>query len=484
MTILAELPDFSQCHIAVVGDVMLDRYWSGGTARISPEAPVPVVRVSDDDGRAGGAGNVALNLAALGCQTTCVGIVGEDDSAAVLRSAFSQAGVTDGMQVANVETITKLRVISRSQQLIRLDFEPEPAVFAEVDLLPKVQTILGDTAEQNSDQKTDVLLLSDYAKGALHQCQAIIQLARARDVPVVIDPKGSDFSRYRGATVLTPNLHEFEVVVGVCADEQDLVTKGQSLLRELDLVALLVTRSEQGMTLLRRDQAAVHFPTLAREVFDVTGAGDTVIATLAAAIAMDIDWPDAARLANTAAGLVVAKSGAAQVQPAELSLAMALPGAYTQKLLTEQQLVAQLNQDDNKHKTWVMTNGCFDVLHPGHVAYLEQARALGDGLIVAVNDDASVQRLKGSERPVNHLAARMAVLAGLAAVDYVVSFADDTPADLIAAVMPDILVKGGDYQPEQVAGGEAVIANGGRVQILGFVDGYSTSQTIAKIKQT
>lgn len=452
---------------------MLDRYWSGATGRISPEAPVPVVRVGDDTVKAGGAGNVALNLVALGCQTSCAGIVGQDESAQLLRNTLRQAGVVDAMQVSELATITKLRVMSMGQQLVRLDFEPEAAAFAEINLAQNVQAQVADM---------QAVVLSDYAKGALHNPQAFIQAARAANVPVLVDPKGRDFSGYRGATVITPNFSEFEAVVGPCEDDNDIVIKGQHLLVELDLQALLITRSEKGMTLLRRNAAAVHLPTQAQEVADVTGAGDTVIATLAAAIAADVDWPDAARMANAAAGLVVAKSGAAQVTPSELQQALALPGAYSKKVKTETELLALLHDAMQQPKRWVMTNGCFDVLHPGHVAYLEQARALGDGLIVAVNDDASVRRLKGDSRPVNHMAARMRVLAGLAAVDYVVAFTEDTPARLIGEMLPDVLVKGGDYEPEQVAGGEVVIANGGAVQILDFVDGYSTSSTIAKIQ--
>lgn len=473
MSLMTHLPNFADTRIIVVGDVMLDRYWAGAAQRISPEAPVPVVRVQHDDARPGGGGNVALNLAKLGCQVTCAGVIGADESGRLLQSRLQAAGVQAELLDTAPETITKLRVLSRNQQLVRLDFEPDAEAFQQAALSPAVSKTL-HTAN------VDVLVLSDYAKGALDDPQQLIQTAKQLNIPVLVDPKGDDFARYTGATLLTPNLGEFEAIVGRCDTTEALVIKGQSLVNELDLKALLVTRSEKGMTLLRRDAAAVHLPTQAQEVADVTGAGDTVIATLAAAVAAGLDWPDAARMANAAAGLVVAKSGAAQVASAELQQALALPGAYSSKIKTETEL---LDQVALHAKRWVMTNGCFDVLHPGHVAYLEQARALGDGLIVAVNEDASVQRLKGENRPINKLAARMRVLAGLAAVDAVVSFSEDTPERLIASVLPDILVKGGDYRPEDIAGGQAVIANGGQVQVLSFVDGYSTTQTIQKIQQ-
>lgn len=479
MTILSELPQFNQYTVLVAGDVMLDRYWSGATQRISPEAPVPIVHVQSDDARPGGGGNVALNAAQLGCNVICAGVIGADESGAILQRCLQAAKVDSWLMDSAPETITKLRVLSRHQQLVRLDFESGVQAFQQAELC----TELSKRITEMSPEFPNVLVLSDYAKGALDDVPKLIQTAKQLGIPVLVDPKGKDFSRYHGASILTPNLTEFEAIVGHCVTANELVVKGQSLLQKLDLQALLVTRSEKGMTLLRRDAAAVHLPTQAQEVADVTGAGDTVIATLAAAIAAGIDWPDAARMANAAAGLVVAKSGAAQVTPAELQQSLALPGAYSSKIKPEAELLDTLKLDTQQNKRWVMTNGCFDVLHPGHVAYLEQARALGNGLIVAVNDDASVARLKGSNRPINNLAARMRVLAGLASVDYVVSFSEDAPQRLIEAVLPDILVKGGDYQPHEIAGGEAVLANGGGVQVLSFVDGYSTTQTINKIQQ-
>ncbi|WP_163650201.1 bifunctional D-glycero-beta-D-manno-heptose-7-phosphate kinase/D-glycero-beta-D-manno-heptose 1-phosphate adenylyltransferase HldE [Modicisalibacter sp. 'Wilcox'] len=468
-----DLTALEQARLLVVGDVMLDRYWHGGTSRISPEAPVPVVRVGEAEDRPGGAANVALNIASLGGHAALAGLVGDDDNARLLARCLDACDVKTHFQSsAAIPTITKLRVMSRNQQLIRLDFEESLAEVDTTELLARVETALADT---------DLVILSDYGKGTLGRVEALIGMVRAAGKRVLVDPKGRDFRRYRGASVITPNLGEFEAVVGPCRDEVELAEKGERLRAELELEALLITRSEKGMTLIRADHAPLHLPTRARGVFDVTGAGDTVIGVLGLALAAGHAFPEAMTLANLAAGLVVAKPGTATLSIAELYTALhgdklAEFGAIQPAALREAVRAAQA-----RGERVVMTNGCFDILHAGHVAYLEQARALGDRLIVAVNDDASVARLKGPRRPINPLARRMQVLAGLQAVDWVVPFSDDTPAALIGAVLPDVLVKGGDYRPEAIAGGEAVIANGGEVRVLGFEDGVSTTAMIGTI---
>lgn len=471
---MPQCPDFTTGSVLVVGDVMLDRFWSGGADRVSPEAPVPVVKVSDNVCRAGGAGNVAVNLAALGTRATLTGLCGEDEAAALLRGVVEDAGVTWAVCPSAAETIVKLRVLSRNQQLLRMDFEGSLAPYADDLFSAFVKTHL---------DAVDTVVFSDYAKGTLLQVQELIQAARGQGKKILVDPKGSDMTRYSGATVLTPNLGEFEAVVGHCATEELLYSRGAALCDQLDLDALLITRSERGMTLLERGQPAVTLPAQAREVYDVTGAGDTVISVLAAALSAGQSLTEATRLANTAAGLVVAKLGTASVTPDELESAL---GDSAEKSLTtwgevveETRLLDLVAASKSAGETIVMTNGCFDVLHRGHVDYLARARALGDRLVVAVNDDASVGRLKGPSRPVNPLAARMAVLSALRAVDWVVPFASDTPAELIAAVSPDVLVKGGDYTAAQVAGGDAVIAAGGRVEILDLVEGFSTTAILA-----
>ncbi|HEX4871813.1 MAG TPA: bifunctional D-glycero-beta-D-manno-heptose-7-phosphate kinase/D-glycero-beta-D-manno-heptose 1-phosphate adenylyltransferase HldE [Nevskiaceae bacterium] len=468
------LPDFRRARVLVVGDVMLDRYWSGPTQRISPEAPVPVVQVRGEEARPGGAANVALNLRALGCEVHLVGVVGRDEAAAQLRQRLEAAGVALSLiETGRAPTITKLRVLSRHHQVLRLDFEQRldaPGVVDPAALL---------AAAARGLEQADVLLLSDYGKGTLADPPALIAAARQRGCPVLIDPKGSDYQRYAGATLLTPNVPELEAVVGACADEAELVSRGEALRRQLGLAALLVTRSEKGMSLLREAQPPLHLPTLAREVYDVTGAGDTVIATLAAALAAGSPLEQAVWLANAAAGVVVGKVGTATVSPAELAATLQ-PGPSG--LMDEPALLSWRERQRHHGRRVVMTNGCFDLLHVGHLRYLQAARALGDALVVALNDDASVRRLKGESRPLNPLAARAELLAGLACVDAVVAFAEDTPARLIAAVLPDVLVKGGDYTVAQIAGGEAVRAAGGEVRVLDFHPGHSTTALIERAR--
>ncbi|ADJ27470.1 bifunctional D-glycero-beta-D-manno-heptose-7-phosphate kinase/D-glycero-beta-D-manno-heptose 1-phosphate adenylyltransferase HldE [Nitrosococcus watsonii] len=469
------LPDFTSAQVLVIGDVMLDRYWHGTTSRISPEAPVPVVRVTEREDRPGGAGNVAVNVATLGAQVTLLGLIGVDEAAATLRSLLTQRGVHCCLEeFPDIATLTKLRVISRHQQLIRLDFEDGFIPAHSKALLPAYNAALSGKS---------AVILSDYGKGTLQEPQGLIALGRKAGVPILIDPKGVPFSRYRGASIITPNLAEFEAVVGPCADEMVLVEKGEQLRQQLALEALLITRGEQGMTLLQREHFPLHLPTEAREVFDVTGAGDTVISVLGAALAAGGSFKEATLLANQAAGIVVGKLGTASVTRNELQQVLH-PRAIRRGITSEEELLHFINLARSRGECIVMTNGCFDILHSGHVSYLAEAHQLGDRLIVAVNDDASVQRLKGKSRPINSLAQRLAVLAALHDVDWVVPFSEDTPARLIERVLPNILVKGGDYAPEQVAGASAVVANGGKIIILNYQQGCSTSQIIEIIRKS
>ncbi len=468
------IPDFSRVRLLVAGDVMLDRYWKGSTSRISPEAPVPVVNVKATEHRAGGAANVALGLAALGARVELMGRVGQDEPADILERLLRQADVACAfLRDRERATITKLRVISHHQQMIRLDFEDDADASAALPLSAFRERLDG----------VDAVVLSDYGKGALFAVQELIQAARAAGKRVLIDPKQADFSVYRDATILTPNRSEFERAAGPCRSEAELVDKGQAMVERLGWEALLITRGEEGMTLLERGRPPLHIPALAQEVYDVTGAGDTVIAVLAGAAAAGEPWPAAAALANLAASIAVGKLGTATVSLAELQQAISAPqpSHFRQGVVQEEQLLAQVALARSRGERVVMTNGCFDILHPGHVTYLEQAKRLGDRLIVAVNDDASVARLKGPSRPIVPLEDRMAVLAGLASVDWVVAFSEDTPARLIERVGPDVLVKGGDYRVEQIAGHESVLARGGEVKILPFVEGRSTSAIVARI---
>jgi D-beta-D-heptose 7-phosphate kinase/D-beta-D-heptose 1-phosphate adenosyltransferase len=428
------------------------------------------VRQSDD--RPGGAANVAVNLASLGVHTTLLGVVGEDDAADTLQAILQMRGIDcHFVRVPGHPTITKTRVQSRGQQLIRLD--------REEFLQPDSERMLA--ALETAAREADVVVLSDYGKGALREVGRMIDICRSAGAKVLIDPKGSDFTKYSGATLLTPNQAEFETVAGHCDDDKELLSRAVELVESLALDALLVTRSEKGMLLVEQDAEPLFLTTLAREVFDVTGAGDTVIATIAAALASRAGFAEAAGLANLAAGIVVRKIGVASVTPSELQVALHQRGQGGRGLLAEDELRAALDEARQRNERIVMTNGCFDVLHAGHVAYLEEAKALGDRLIVAVNDDDSVRRLKGDKRPINTLADRMAVLAGLAAVDWVVPFSEDTPQRLVKAVLPQVLVKGGDYKHAEIVGAREVLAAGGEVRTLAFREGQSSTRIIDRL---
>jgi D-beta-D-heptose 7-phosphate kinase/D-beta-D-heptose 1-phosphate adenosyltransferase len=468
------LPNFSKASILVIGDIMLDRYWLGDTARISPEAPVPIVKVNQHDERPGGAGNVALNIAALGAKVTLLGITGKDAGSESLKLQLDAAGVRhDILQLPETPTITKLRVISRHQQLIRLDFEEKFPVFNSTTLIDHYKKHLTGV---------NLVVLSDYGKGTLVASKELITLANALNIPVFVDPKGLDFSIYQGATTITPNLKEFETIVGACENEKTLVNKAHQFLKQFDIKNLLLTRGERGMTLITTEADDIHLPAHAREVFDVTGAGDTVIAVLGAAYAAGASLPEAMKLANLAASLVVGKLGAAFVSDGELQAALNMTEhSAIRGIVNETQLLSAVTKARLQGKRVVFTNGCFDILHAGHVTYLQQAKQLGDYLIVAINDDASVKRLKGSTRPINHVAQRMAILASLGVVDLVTSFAEDTPENLLKCIQPDILVKGGDYTPDQVVGASIVNAYGGEVRVLGVVKGVSTTLMIERI---
>jgi D-beta-D-heptose 7-phosphate kinase/D-beta-D-heptose 1-phosphate adenosyltransferase len=466
------IPDFSSTRVVVAGDVMLDRYLFGSTGRISPEAPVPVVHVQETDDRPGGAANVAVNLAALGASTSLVGVVGKDAAADALLGIMRARGIDCAFATADDRpTITKTRVQSRGQQLIRLDEEnsrPMPGG-ALTDVLQGIVNGAG------------AVVLSDYGKGALSDVAAMIRVCREAGVPVLVDPKGTDFGQYRGATIMTPNQSEFEAVAGRCESDDELVERAIDLMQQLELGALLVTRSEKGMLLIENGSEPLFLSTQAREVYDVTGAGDTVIATLAGALACGQSLGSAAAVANLAAGLVVRKIGVATVTTGELAAALHQRGQGGGGLVDLDALLALVDEARDRDERIIMTNGCFDVLHAGHVSYLEEAKSLGDRLIIAVNDDDSVKRLKGPDRPINALEDRLLVLAGLAAVDWVVPFSADTPAKLIEAVLPDVLVKGGDYKPEEIAGAREVLQSGGEVRILSFRDGHSSSRIIDRL---
>lgn len=476
-TFLAE--KIQNLKIAVIGDVMLDRYFHGEVKRISPEAPVPVTKINSIKSVLGGAANVAANLAHLECKVYMGGVTGDDENRRLLEKLMDEAGIDyQGLvKSSRRKTITKLRVLGGNQQMLRLDFEETG------DLYPEEIAVLSQWLERLLDEGLDGIVVSDYAKGVCSDsfCQWVIRQGKAYHIPVLIDPKGADWSKYSGCDFITPNLKEMCEAAGCQRDNDDeaVVEMARAARDRFQIKNVVVTRSEKGMTLVS-DTQTLHSPASAIEVFDVSGAGDTVAAALLAAAAGKLPLADAVYLANRAAGIVVAKVGTYPVHRDEL----------LKDLLTEDRKQGRgyrtlsWQEISSLAATWkacgekiVFTNGCFDIIHVGHVSYLEKAARLGKHLIVGLNTDASVRRLKGETRPLVHELDRARVLSALACVDAVVLFDQDTPTELIEKIRPDILVKGGDYKPEEVAGREYA----GEVQIIDFEEGYSTTGVVEKI---
>lgn len=462
--------DASEYTVLIVGDVMLDQYWQGECKRISPEAPVPVVAVADSIDRAGGAANVALNAHALGAHVILLGVVGNDEASRSLQHILEDHGVICHFLVDSEKpTIKKLRVIEgHNHQMIRMDFE---SLFDEHPQL--LDRFCAQVAQ------ADVVVFSDYNKGTIGNVQSLITEAKKHNKRVIVDPKGTDFSRYAGADVVTPNKHELAAVIGQSANQEHMTHNTRALLAQHKIDNMLITLGEKGMLLV--NQTTIHaIASQAREVADVTGAGDTVVATLACMWHGETQLADAMHIANVAAGIAVGKSGASVTSVAEIQ--QALQYSRAKKIYNQTELASTIQRTRVHNKPIVLTNGCFDLLHVGHVNYLHEAKALGDILIVAVNADETVTALKGAGRPIQPLAVRMEMLAALEVVDYVVAFVEPTPHAIISLLKPDVLVKGGDYaSEEEIVGAELVTAYQGTVKVLGHIQDYSTSATIAKI---
>jgi D-beta-D-heptose 7-phosphate kinase / D-beta-D-heptose 1-phosphate adenosyltransferase len=470
--------NWEEAHVVVVGDVMLDRYIWGEVERISPEAPVPVVRAGHRTEQPGGAANVAMNIAELGGQVTLLGFCGDDSDATILEARLRQTGITSRMTtVAGHPTTSKLRILGGKQQMLRLDVEKTSGYPAGA-----YKALLSDLDQALSGAQ--VVVLSDYAKGVLSEelCREAIRMARDRSIPVLVDPKHRNFARYRGASTICPNLHELSTASGVPAGSLDTVLRaGQEMVLQLDVETLTVTLSEKGIAVLREDSCFIS-PAAARQVFDVSGAGDTVIATLALARACNLEIESAVQLANIAAGIVVSKVGTVPVSKDELlaSLTREIELHAEEKVLPLDRLMMRVAAWRSMGQSVVFTNGCFDLLHIGHISLLQAARREGDRLVVAINSDTSVRNLKGPARPVVGEEERARILAALTAVDAVVIFEESTPLRLIEALRPDVLVKGGDYTEETIVGASEVTAWGGRVKIVPTVEGFSTTELIAR----
>lgn len=467
--------------VLVIGDLMLDRYLIGEVDRISPEAPVPVVLLKQQNERAGGAANVAANLAQLGIKTIMAGVIGEDAEGRSLLQMLKGLHISGDAVVTSTHrpTVTKTRILGGHQQMMRLDMESR-AAFTEIETSSLLSLIT-----QALEQNPAAVILSDYAKGVLSEelCRAVIERANALNIPVLVDPKGRDYSKYRGATVLTPNKKETAEACGVAiSDNEKLLAAAAKLRDQLGLQFLAVTRGEEGISLLEKNES-IHIPAAAKQVFDVSGAGDTVIATLAAGLVHGLSHRQAFELANIAAGIVVGKVGTVPIRREELLAELLSQGSFEQadKICELDTLISRVQQWKSQKQTIVFTNGCFDLLHTGHVTYLEAAKKTGDKLILGLNTDRSVSALKGPTRPVIHEADRARVLAALEAVDAVILFDEDIPLNLIDAIRPDIIVKGSDYTEDQVVGGKEVKSWGGKVALIDIVPGRSTSGIIEKL---
>jgi D-beta-D-heptose 7-phosphate kinase/D-beta-D-heptose 1-phosphate adenosyltransferase len=475
--------NFEGVRILVVGDVMLDHYISGHVKRISPEAPVPILSVEKHWSVPGGAANVARNLVCLGVQTQLLSLIGQDATGHELDAAVREEGINSFLLAGPRPTTRKTRILARGQQLLRQD---------EEQILPprqeEMQILLRQIAELLPEQ--DVVILSDYDKGVLHPCadgsnlcQHVIREARRLGIPVLADPKGASWERYAGVQCITPNSAEFAVVCGrdphLPIPREERATLAAKLRSSYALERILLTRGPRGMVLFG-DGAPYYCRAVTREVADVSGAGDTVIAILAACLGRGLAWKDSARVANMAAGIAVGKLGTASVSLGELNWALRQDGDNP-KLYTLAEVLDKVADWRRKKESIVFTNGCFDLLHPGHVSLLRQSVAQGDHLIVGLNSDASVRRLKGPQRPIQNEYSRAMVLAALNGVDAIVIFDEDTPFNLIRTILPDVLVKGSDYALENVVGADLVRQHGGRVYLAQLVDGCSTTGIVHKI---
>lgn len=464
--------DFSNARVLVVGDVMLDKYYYGGVSRISPEAPVPVVTIESEAKTLGGAGNVANNIACLGGNCSIVGICRKDEAGITLENMLSGLKVEFDFLDNGSPTTTKLRIIGGKQQIARLDFEElKPLSYDNAAIMKKNIT--------EGMRKADAVVISDYGKGVCNAeiCKFVIDNAAKAGKCVIVDPKGSDWSRYGKASIVTPNVKELQEVCGykVSNTDNDVITAGEEIRKRYDLKYLVVTRSEKGITIISED-GHMNIPTQAQAVFDVSGAGDTVVAAMALCLASSFSVAEAVAIANSAAGVVVGKLGTAPILLNELKYALQV--SHGSKLINASDLEIVLGGENRTGKKIVFTNGCFDILHKGHVSYLKQAKKLGDILIIGLNSDASVKMLKGESRPVNNQRDRAYILEALEIVDYIVIFNEDTPLELIKKIKPDILVKGGDYKVENVVGRQYA----GETVIIDFVNGYSTTETINKMR--
>lgn len=459
--------------ILIIGDIMIDTYYVGEVKRISPEAPVPVVRINNTYSVLGGAANVARNLIGLECQPVILGLIGDDSNGKMIQQMFYNSKIEHYLFPTLESTISKIRILGNNQQIARIDFEKENQTITE-----KEEKFLKEIMEEIIPN-VDVVVVSDYGKGVCNNyiCKSAIELSIQHNKPTIIDPKGINWEKYEKATIITPNLKELSSVNGgeIHNEDNAIEIAGRKILHKYKLNSLLVTRSEKGMSYIS-NKLSLNIPTEAKEVFDVSGAGDTVVATLAASIAAKYTLEEAINLSNKAAGIVVGKIGTAPILYDELENSIN-KSKNKKKIILQNSLSEIINELKSNGNKIVFTNGCFDILHRGHVAYLQEAKKLGDKLIVGINSDTSVKRLKGASRPINDEVSRSIIIGSLECVDYVIIFKEDTPFNLIKAISPDVLVKGGDYAIKDVVGREFAK----ETILLPYFEGFSTTSIINKL---
>ena len=462
----------NKTKILVIGDIILDEYWFGDSNRISPEAPIPVVDIKNKDFRLGGAGNVALNLSEINSNITLVSTIGKDLDGKVIEKILQKKKLKHYLKKISIgKSIKKLRIFSGHHQMIRLDFENERKSY-ELKL---------DNKLKNEIDRSKLILLSDYGKGTLLEIKKIIKYAKGKSKLIIIDPKGSDFNKYKHASILTPNMNEFIEVVGEVNNKTQLIQKARNLIQKNNLIGVLVTQGKNGMTLVTQGKA-IHKDSLTQNVYDVTGAGDTVIATFSAYLNSGKTYEESMEMANIAASRVIKKIGTATVNKKEIEEIYENRNKILNKKFytSNSEILKKIQTIKSKNMKIVMTNGCFDIVHAGHIHLLENAKKLGDFMIVAINSDESVKVLKGKKRPVNKLSARIEMLKALSCVDLVIVFNELTPLKIIKMVSPDVLVKGGDYKIRDIVGADLIKAKKGKVKIIKIKKGYSTTKILQR----
>ena len=466
----------SKKRIVIIGDPILDKYISGEINRISPEAPVPILKVKDEKFVVGGAANVASNLSNLGTISNFIFPCGEDEESNKLIELCNQNNVICfPINLKNYKTPLKVRNISLGQQLLRIDYNDNKYKLNADLVIQELRKI----------KNIELLVLSDYLKGALFEVEKIISFSKKNNIKVIIDPKGNDFSKYSGAYLIKPNLKEFEIIVGKVSNLKDLENKAYNLIKKLNIQALLITKGDKGMSLIEMGEKPFHIEAEISEVYDVTGAGDTVLATLAASMVSGKNLYESSIIANLSGSLAIKSIGTYLINKNQLNdlLIQKTKEINESKVLYDDNTLLEIvNKNRLNNKKIVFTNGCFDILHIGHLRYLKEAKSLGDILIVGINDDKSIKNIKGQERPINNLNIRMEMLANLNFIDYILPFSEDTPLELIKKIFPDVLVKGGDYKENQIVGAEFVKSKNGIVKVIPLTKGFSTTNLITKIK--